>query len=280
VLGVVLLALGSAFCYGVASVLQHQAAEHQGEELAMKAGLFVRLVKSPRWMLGNVGDIVGFVLQVLALRKGPVVLVEPLLVTALVFAFPVAAAVRHKPIPRAEPVAAAVVTGGLALFLVVAQPEAGRDHVPSWELMALVAATGLVVGVLVLMTRVVDRRRAGLLLAVAGGVAFGTEAASVSITWQAIHQGLLHSLTTFGPYAVVLTGAAGIVLTNAAFSAGVLRLTLPTLTVVQPLVAIGIGVGFLTEKVSTAGLDVLWEALGLIVMVVGVYALAQPEFPD
>lgn len=279
-LAVVLLALASAFCYGVASVLQHQAAEHEGEELAMKAGLFVRLVRSPRWLLGNIGDIVGFVLQVLALRSGPVVLVEPLLVTSLVFAFPIAARVRHRPVPWEEPVAAEVVTAGLALFLAVGRPQTGRDHVPSGELLALVAVTGVVVAVLVLVARALDRRRAGILLAVAAGVAFGTEAASVSITWHAIQHGVLHSLTTVGPYAVVATGATGIVLTNAAFSAGVLRFTLPTMTVVQPLVAIGIGVGFLTEQVSTAGLDPLWEALGLIVMIIGVYALAQPEFGD
>ncbi len=277
---VVLLALASAASYGVASVLQHQAAEHQGEELALSAGLAVRLVRSPRWLLGNVGDVVGFVLQLLALRHGPVTLVEPLLVTSLVFAFPVAALVRHQRVPWAEPAAAVVVTAGLALFLAVARPGPGRGHVPTGELVALVAATAVVVGALVLLARGAERRRAGLLLAVAGGVSFGTMAASVSITWHTIDAGVLHALTTFGPYAVAVTGVAGIVLTQAAFSAGVLRLTLPTLTVVQPLVAVAIGVGFLTEKVSTAGLDPLWEVLGLAVMVVGVYALAQPEFPD
>ncbi len=277
---VVLLALASAASYGVASVLQHQAAEHQGEELALSAGLAVRLVRSPRWLLGNVGDVVGFVLQLLALRHGPVTLVEPLLVTSLVFAFPVAALVRHQRVPWAEPAAAVVVTAGLALFLAVARPGPGRGHVPTGELVALVAATAVVVGALVLLARGAERRRAGLLLAVAGGVSFGTMAASVSITWHTIDAGVVHALATFGPYAVAVTGVAGIVLTQAAFSAGVLRLTLPTLTVVQPLVAVAIGVGVLTEKVSTAGLDPLWEVLGLAVMVVGVYALAQPEFPD
>ncbi len=277
---VVLLALASAASYGVASVLQHQAAEHQGEELALSAGLAVRLVRSPRWLLGNVGDVVGFVLQLLALRHGPVTLVEPLLVTSLVFAFPVAALVRHQRVPWAEPAAAVVVTAGLALFLAVARPGPGRGHVPSGQLVALVAATAVVVGALVLMARGAEHRRAGLLLAVAGGVSFGTMAASVSITWHTIDAGVVHALATFGPYAVAATGVAGIVLTQAAFSAGVLRLTLPTLTVVQPLVAVAIGVGILTEKVSTTGLDPLWEVLGLAVMVVGVYALAQPEFPD
>ena len=121
---------GSAASYGVASVLQHQAAEHQGEELALSAGLAVRLVRSPRWLLGNVGDLVGFVLQLLALRHGPVTLVEPLLVTSLVFAFPVAALVRHQRVPWAEPAAAVVVTAGLALFLAVARPGPGTRPRP------------------------------------------------------------------------------------------------------------------------------------------------------
>ena len=188
---VVLLALASAASYGVASVLQHQATEREGEELAMRVGLLVRLVRSRRWLLGNVGDVVGFVLQLLALRHGPVTLVEPLLVTSLVFAFPVAAIVRHQRVPWAEPAAAVVVTGGLVLFLAVARPGPGRAEIPTWQLVALVAATAVVVGGLVLAARRSERRRAGLLLAVAGGISFGTMAAAVSITWQVVDHGVL-----------------------------------------------------------------------------------------
>ena len=70
------------------------------------------------------------------------------------------------------------------------------------------------------------------------------------------------------------------VLTQSAFGSGVLRLSLPTLTVVQPLVAIAIGLLLLGERIDSHGLAPLFEVLGLAAMVAGVFALARPEFPE
>ena len=277
---VVVLALLGAACYGIASVLQHQVAETQPPELTMRADLLVRLARHPRWLLGNVLDVAGYAFQLLALRKGPLTLVEPLLVASLLFAFPVAALLRRRRVSVAETAAAAVVAGGLALFLAIARPSPGNPHAPPGGLVALTVVVTVAVGASVVAARRSTRTQAGLLLAVGAGIAFGYMAATTSLTWQVLEHGVLHALSSWEPYAVAVSGIAGILLTQSAFSSGVLRLSLPTLTVVQPLVAIAIGLLLFGERINSHGLAPLWEILGLLAMTVGVFALAQPEFPD
>jgi drug/metabolite transporter (DMT)-like permease len=55
----------------------------------------------------------------------------------------------------------------------------------------------------------------------------------------------------------------------------VLRLSLPTLTIAQPLVALVIGIGFFGERVNARGVAPALEALGIVMMTFGVYSLAR-----
>jgi len=174
----------------------------------------------------------------------------------------------------------AVVAAGLALFLAVARPSQAAPAAPASGLVALSVVIAAAVGASILVARWSTRSRAGLLLATGGGIAFGYMAAVTSLTWRVLTHGVLHALGSWEPYAVAVSGVAGILLTQSAFGSGVLRLSLPTLTVVQPLVAILIGLLLLGERIDSHGLDTLWEVLGLAVMAFGVFTLARPEFPE
>jgi drug/metabolite transporter (DMT)-like permease len=273
----VVLSLLAATCYGVASALQHQAAEEQPPELALRADLLLRLARRPRWLLGNVLDVAGYAFQLLALRKGPLTLVEPLLVVSLLVAFPVAARLGHRRISATETGVATAVAAGLGLFLAVARPSPGGSQASTTGLIALTVVAAVVVGGSVLLSRGADRSRAGVLLAAGGGVAFGYMAAATSLGWRVLDRGFLHIFTSWELYAVVVSGVAGILLTQTAYSSGVLRLSLPTLTVVQPVAAVAIGLLLFGERIDSGGLAPLWEALGLVVMTVGVYVLARLE---
>ena len=62
---------------------------------------------------------------------------------------------------------------------------------------------------------------------------------------------------------------------QSAFHAGHLGLSLPTLTVAQPLVAIVIGLGAFNEIVDTSAPALLAEAVCLVAAVAGVFSLAR-----
>ena len=75
----VVAGVGSALAYGAGTAGQHAAA-YTGTADADK---LVELLRNPRWLVGTAGDVVGIVLQLIALDAGPVVLVQPLLVLSL-----------------------------------------------------------------------------------------------------------------------------------------------------------------------------------------------------
>ena len=270
---VVVLSLASATCYGLAAVLQHRAGVQEPRQLSMRAGLLVRLVRRPLWVLGNVLDGVGYVLQFLALRRGSLALVEPFLVLSLVVSLAVTARLERRAISRRGLASAAAIMAGLVLFLVVAQP--GESH-PRGSTAVWV---GLSAGVLVICTAAVlgargaPPRRAAVLFAVGSGVTFGYVAAVTELAGHLLGHGVAHLLVTWVPYALAAAAAAGLLLTQSAFHAGTLHLSLPTLTVAPPMVGIAIGLGVFGEHITTHGLAPLFEVVGLVVVVAGVYAL-------
>lgn len=273
---VVLLALSSAAAYGVAAVLQHRAASRQPAQLSMRAGLVARLVRDPVWVLANVLDAGGYALQFLALREGSLVVVEPLLVSSLVLALPVSALLGHERVSAGEVLAAVAVAVGLAGFLVGAGPGVGHpvaSATPWLVLGALVIVA--IAGCAALAHGRAPSRLAALSLAVAAGLALGCTAALTALTGRMLGRGVEHALTTWPLYALLGAGGVALVATQSAFQAGPLRLSLPTLTVAQPLLAVGIGVVLFGERLAGGGAARALETVSVVVMTVGVFVLAQ-----
>ena len=272
---IVLLGLASAVAYGIAAVLQHDATTKETPDDVMRLGLVARLARQPLWLAGNGLDGVGYVLQFMALRRGSLLLVEPLLVLSLVVALPVAARREHQRISLPALASAGAIAGGLGLFLGVARPGIGHPHVTpeTWIILSTVIAAVCTTTV-ILRNRTTSQNRAAVLLAAGSGVAFGYAAALTASTGHLLNMGVLHVLSSWQPYALLVAGAVALILTQGAFHAGALRLSLPTLTVAQPLVAIAIGLSF-GEHINTQGLAPLFEILGLVLVIAGVFALAQ-----
>jgi drug/metabolite transporter (DMT)-like permease len=270
---IVVLSLLSAASYGMAAVLQHRAAIREPVQPLMRAHLLARLVSRPIWLIGNVLDGVGYVFQFLALRRGSLTLVEPILVLSLVFALPVAAWLDHRRISSAEWVPTAVIAVGLGLFLRVARPGLGHPSASDEAWAILTAVIVAVCTVLVLFAHYGGGRRSAVLQAAGSGAAFGYVAAVTERTGHLLNGGLVHTLASWEPYALVVAGAAALLLTQGAYNAGSLRLSLPTMTVAQPLVAVAIGLAMFGERIDARGPRPVFEVLGIAMVLFGVFAL-------
>jgi drug/metabolite transporter (DMT)-like permease len=272
---IVLLSIASAAFYGLAAVLQHRAAIREPAGLSMRAGLLIRLVRRPRWLVGNALDGVGYLFQFLALRRGSLALVEPILVLSLVLALPVAARLDHQRVSASGWASIGAIAVGLALFLGVAHPGLGHPNASgeAWMFLTIVVVAGC--GAVVVAARGASRRRAAVLLAVGSGTAFGYVAALTERTGHLLDTGVMHTLTTWVPYALVIGAVGTLLLTQSAFHAGALRLSLPTLTAAQPLVAGAIGLGLFHEHIDSRGLAPVFEVLGLALVIFGVFALTR-----
>src|ERR687890_229933 len=123
----VAFALLSAFTVAFSTSLQHQAAELAPGSVTGAWGLLRHLVRRPLWLLGQVLGTLAFVFHALALHNGPIALVQPLVVSGIVLAVGVRAAMARQLPGAAELVAVLLAAAGLAVFLVVSAPSPGRE---------------------------------------------------------------------------------------------------------------------------------------------------------
>lgn len=116
----VVAALGSALVLAVGSVLQHRAG-YGPQKLTLR-----RIWRHPLWVLGAAAGLLAVALHIVALDHGALSVVQPLLVSGLLFALPINRALEHRPIHVADLAAAGAVVLGLATFQLTARPSAGR----------------------------------------------------------------------------------------------------------------------------------------------------------
>jgi len=277
----VLLALGAALAYAAASVLQQREAEadaggDQGSAVGGGLRLVLRLAHRPIWLAGLVADAVGYGLQALALGVGELLVVQPVLTSGILFALPAGAWWAGRKLGRADFAWACVLAIGLTAFLLLAGTDGGRDFASTraWLVCAAIA-TPVLVAAMIAGTRSRGTRRA-VLFAFATGALFGITAALTKASVVLVDHHGFGALRHWEPYALLVLGALGFVVNQRAFQAGSLTASLPTLTVVEPIVAVVIGVTMLHETVPTEGaLEWIAVALSVVAMISATIVLSR-----
>ena len=266
-------ALGSAAAFGSASAAQHQQAGVVARRHALDPRLIVSLVKRPVWLLAIGGDIVGVVLQVVALRFGPVPLVQPLIVAALPVAVVVSAAMRRTSVTRRQVGGLLACSTGLVL-VTPASATADLGHAAgarAWLIAGCVLT--VVVGVALLMARL-RPAFAPVGVGLAAGVTAGTSAVLLATCAARLHD-LRGLFTSPSPYAVAVVGVLAMLLTQSAFQTGALATPLATLTVAEPIVAVVLAATVLHQTVATGFWLRAAALIGAAVAVLGVVVLAR-----
>jgi hypothetical protein len=233
--------------------------------------LLLRLLRRPLWLAGWAPDVAGVGLQALALRAGPITLVQPLLVSGIFLAIPLEAALdRRRPDPR-DLVAVAVSAAGLALFLAAAEPRAGVPD-PStrgWLGVALGCAAVLVA--CVGFARISTDSVRGTLLGVAAGTLYALTAALLKPSITKLTRDPLALLADWHLYALIVVGLAGLLLNQDAFQNGPLAAPLTALTLVDPVASVVIGLTAFHEQLSVNGPRLAIELLATLAMAGGVW---------
>jgi drug/metabolite transporter (DMT)-like permease len=273
------LALLAAALLAVATVAQQRVAAAVPDDSARGLGLLRVLVRRRMWWYGLLGDGGGYVAQAAALGVGSVLLVQPLLVTTLLFALPLAARWAGRRPGRAELGWAGALAVSLAVFVVVGDPTDGVDRAPAADWLPL----GSVLGVLLAAALLAAARTRGtpraVLLAGATALCYGAAAALTKGVIGEFDAGAVAVLTSWELYALVAVSVAGTLLQQSAFQAGGLGASLPAMTVGEPVVAVLIGTTVLGEQLRADGAE--WALIGLlaVVMAVSTVALARAAAP-
>lgn len=222
--------------------------------------LVVYLFRNPLWLFGWIALAGAFIFQALALNAGQMSVVQPLLVTELVFALVLRRTWLRQPIRAVTWWAAAVTCASLAIFLATAEPQGGHPYPDShvW-----VAACAVVVGgaaaLTLLGTRGPPARRAAL-LGTATAAMWALVATFIKTVTQTLSQFGLAGLFTHWPvYALAAAGLATEILQQATLHAGPLSVSQPFLVIVDPIVSVALSVWIFDEYFTE---DVLHLTLG------------------
>ncbi|GGM01313.1 hypothetical protein GCM10010129_51060 [Streptomyces fumigatiscleroticus] len=278
---VLVLAVSAACCLGFGFVLQQSAARQAPLGDFLSPRLLLDLVRVPRWLGGIALMVAGMVLGAVALGRGEVSLVEPLLATNLLFALALSRVRTRQPLGRQGWAGLALLAGGVSAFIVAGEPRGGSvvtDPLRHWLII------GVMLGLALALTACAKRARLSrgpLLLALAAGLLYGVQDALTRVTGQRFAAGgLTGVLTGWQPYAVLVLGVTGLVLVQSAFETAPLRMSLPALTAAQPLAGIACGVGFMGDRLRTGTGALAFEACGLAAVVVGIVLLGlHPAMP-
>ncbi|PZS34375.1 MAG: hypothetical protein DLM59_04870 [Pseudonocardiales bacterium] len=270
--GVVGAALGSALAAAASSVLQHRSARNAPRSIR-NATLVAYLLSRPGWLVGSLCAVVGLVLHAVALAGGRLALVQPLLVSGLLFALPVSVLLEHRRPRVREWLWAFAVVVGLSAFLLGAHPGAGRSVSHGRELGITTAACLALIGILVVVARSAAGARAAL-LATAGGLGFGiTSALLKQAAGLAAHRPL-SALTDWSTYGLIVVGALAVGLTQVAYRSGRLADALPAMTISDPASSIFIGVIAFHERVGTSPAALTVQVLAFVLMTVAARQVA------
>ena len=270
----VLLVVLAAGGYAAGAWIQHGAVR------VFAAGRFgplsqLRLLGDRRWLLGVGLLAVGAALHVSALGLAPLGVVQP--VGALALPLTVLLGAKRGgsggfDLRPAVVAAAALCTASVAAFVVLEAANATATRIGAEDELAATRIIAVVVPVLAVIGALTRSKVRCLAFAAACAVAYGYVSVLVRGVVQVLGTAQLRPLPLV---AIVLAAVVGAWLLQHAHASGPPELVVACLTVVDPLVAVGLGIGLLGEADRVTSAAALGEIICAVTACAGVFALAR-----
>jgi drug/metabolite transporter (DMT)-like permease len=257
----------------ITGLLHQRAASSrpQGEQFSLR--MLIALAHNKLWLIGIATVVLSYAFQAIALALGPLVLVQPLIVTELIFAVPISVRLRGLRIGKREWLAVLAVVGGLAVGIASARPARGDPVQPlsvwSYGLLAVGAVVALSIAVGLAMRGPVKAS----MFALAGATVLALQSALFGSTIALLRR---EGAATFGgwePYALIVASLLGGYLVQNAYHAGPLAASMPVMDVTLPLGGIALGVGLFGEQVATGPVALAGGSLGIAMLLAGIILL-------
>lgn len=270
-------AVAGAASFGLASAVQFRATKEVPLSTTLNPQLLVNLIRKPIWLASVVTVVLGLSLQVVALAFGPLVLVQPLLVTSVLFGGMFTAWMAGHRLDRIVLLGALACAGGLSAFLLLAQPSGQAADFNRRHIFPLALILVVVILAALLFGNWSHGESRVISLAVATGVFYGVTAGLIKVVAAQIRAGgIIEPFQHWTIYMVCVVGPMGFLLSQNTFQSG--RLISPALaviTTVDPLVGIAIGVQWLGESLTATTVALVGEALSAAVIVAGIAVLTH-----
>ena len=272
ILAIVVMLVSTAV-YSLSYVLQHKGTvASMGADAGEDSGV-KRLMKHPVWLAGAVLFYVAGAIHLVALSLGSLAVVQPLLVTELIFIPPIAAVISKIRVSKRDWLWILVVSASLAVFLVVAQPTEGNDTSTTMRWLVTLSAMLILFGVCMLIgRRLGDTGRAAMY-----GAATGVINALYVVTAKGACGGppapllwVLIALAVFG-------ALGGVAFATFAFRSGPVTVSSAAMIVVNPLIATAAAMYLFDVQINDSPLDLIVIAITVVLVGFGIVKLSSSE---
>ncbi|RQP13128.1 MAG: multidrug DMT transporter permease [Microbacteriaceae bacterium] len=273
VIGAVFLALGAQLQHrGVEKV---EASHGSGQKAGLSGGQLLRLLARPSWLFGTLMLGLAIVFQLVALGFAPIIVVQPLGIVALVLTSVLNARVSKVKLERPAIRAILMCVVGIGVFVTVAAFYATEHPLKEAQLIIVLAILGVVLLALGAAFAFFRKRLNALFYIAAGGILYGFVASIAKVVINRVLLGNLDWVTLVGVLALVLALGLGFYFVQTAYSVGAPDLVIAGLTVIDPLVAVAIGIFVLGEASKTPlWAAIVWGVAGAVA-IFGVFQLAK-----
>jgi drug/metabolite transporter (DMT)-like permease len=279
VLASLVAAVVAAICYGVAAVMQAVAVRVASRRPAngrpsgtalggVDPGLVVRMLHQWRFVASLGLDLIGFLAQLVALRRMPLFAVQAMIAANLAVTAVFAAWMIHIELAWREWLAVAGVVTGVGLLGSSAGAEGATGVSPEFKLSLIVAVAGIAV-VGVLASRLRGPARTPILGAIAG-LGYGVLAVAARVLPGFSPQELVRDPAA---YALAAAGIVSFMLYATALEGGSVTVATASVVLVETIPPAIVGIMFLGDH-TRPGLTGV-AVLGFILAVVCAVALAR-----
>lgn len=269
-LGIPIALIGAVFL-SIGAQLQHRGVT-KVESSTQEAGgglnlrQLVLLLARPSWVIGTLMLGLAVVFQLSSLVLSPLIVVQPLGAIALVITAVINSRVTKVALNRNSVIAISLCVGGVALFVAIAAIYAHDVPVIDTtleQILIILAAVLVLFGVLFALLR---RRFKALVYVVGAGVLYGFVVTLAKVVIARVGQGDIDWLLVVCILALLAAAGGGGYFVQNAYSSGPPDLVIAGLTVIDPLVAVTIGIVILQEATQAP----LWA--GIVFVVAGAIA--------
>jgi drug/metabolite transporter (DMT)-like permease len=138
-----LIAVAAAACYDTGYALQALEARKAPRRYAMRVSLLGHLFTRRRWLVATALSLLGFPLQVLALTKAPITLVQPTLALGLLLLLVLGRRILREPVGAREVAAVLIIIASVAVTATAAPSEPGEVPRDAGLVLALSLLAGI-----------------------------------------------------------------------------------------------------------------------------------------
>lgn len=271
--GAVFMSFGAQYQHRGVEKVERLSGQDGASGLTMRQ--LSRLLSRPSWVVGTLMLGMAILCQLGALTVAPLIVVQPLGAIALVVTTLLNSRVSGLPPTRRSLMAIIACVGGIFIFVIIAAIFATERPLSQNELITVLVTLGIVMVAMLAFWILLRKRMRALFYILSAGVVYGFVATLAKVVIKRIQAGEFEWLTLVCLIALLAATGVGAYFVQTAYSSGPPDLVIAGLTVIDPMVAVLIGLLVLGE----GGAAPLWALIGFgiagAIAVWGVITLAR-----